>query len=105
MVPWNKVALNDVVFSKDGEIKALTVDATVAESGYGTFAFPFYGTGYGWQPYDNIYTLPYGPTTIGTLEPFDYSVFNGYWYVPKNQVDEPARMALLTIRSGRALWP
>lgn len=72
--------LNDVVFSKDGEIKALIVDATVAEYGYGTFLFPFYGTRYGWQPYDNFYTLPYGPAAIGTLDPFDYGVFNGYWY-------------------------
>lgn len=71
--------LDDVIFSKDGKIQALIVQSTVAAYGYGRYAYPYYGYEYGWQPYDNVYTLPYGPEAIGALEPFNYDMFDSYW--------------------------
>lgn len=71
--------LDDVVFSKDGKIQALIVESTVAAYGYGLYAYPYYGYEYGWQPYDNVYTLPYGANAIGAMEPFQYEMYNGFW--------------------------
>jgi len=71
--------VNDVIFSKDGQITAVVVNPTVAAYGTGVYAYPFHGYEYGWHPGGNAYTLPYKPDQIGTLEPFQYGMFNGYW--------------------------
>lgn len=71
--------VSDVIFSKDGDITAVVVRPTVAAYGIGVYAYPFYGYQYGWQPGGNVYTLPYEQAQIGTLEPFEYGMFDGYW--------------------------
>lgn len=70
--------VDDVIFSKDGKIKAVLVVPTVAAYGHGVYAVPFYS--HGWQPYDSVYTLPFGPDEVTMLDQFDYSRFNSYWY-------------------------
>lgn len=69
--------VDDVIFSKDGRIMALIVQSSIAAFGFGAYAFPYYGYKYGWQPYDNIYVLPYGPSAVKALEPFRYERFDG----------------------------
>lgn len=71
--------VNDVLFSKNGQIMAIMVTASAAY-GAGVYAFPFNGYMYGWQPYDNVYTLPYEAPQVETLAPFDYGSFDGYWH-------------------------
>lgn len=72
--------LDDVIFSKQGEITALIVQSSVPAYGYGTYAFPFNGDEYGWQPYDNVYKLHYQPSEIKGLQSFSYYRFNSYWH-------------------------
>lgn len=71
-----------MIFSQDGEIQAVVVESTVSAYGYGAYAYPFngYGVGWGWNPYSRVYTLPYGANQIGAMQPFQYHMFNGFWY-------------------------
>lgn len=69
-----------MLFSKDGQIIAFIVQSSAPEYGNGVYAFPYYGYKHGWQPYDNVYVLPYGKATIQALVSFKYNAFDGYWY-------------------------
>lgn len=73
--------LDDAIFSMNGRILALIVQSSVAAYGFGAYAVPYYGPSSGqWQPYDNVYTLPYGSEAIKNLDSFDYGHFQGLWH-------------------------
>lgn len=62
---------------KDGQLSAVVVSPDVGWSdGAGApFAYPYYGTDYGWHPTMSYYNLPYGRQEVAGLEPFDYDRF------------------------------
>lgn len=62
--------VNDLIFSADGMLQALVVNATPAY-GAGFRAFPYYD-GYGWSPGLANYNLPYADADIVNLARFDY---------------------------------
>jgi sporulation protein YlmC with PRC-barrel domain len=64
--------VDDVIFSRDGEIKAVVVRPDVGYGTPGTYAYPFYGWGYGWNPGRDYYGLPYDRNEITGLDQFDY---------------------------------
>lgn len=68
--------INNILFSSEGEIQAVIVE-TGAGFGSGTYAYPFYGDGYGWNPGDTAYTLQYDKEEVGDMESFDYNRYNG----------------------------
>lgn len=59
--------VDNVIFSRDGEIQAVVIESEGAP-----YAYPFYGYSFGWDPGFGAYQLPYGPADIGTMRPFDY---------------------------------
>lgn len=67
--------VDDVLFSRDGEIEAVVVEST-GTYGPGTFAYPFYGYDYGWNPGFDAYELPYEEADLVELETFDYEEFD-----------------------------
>lgn len=71
--------LEDVIFSMKGRIMALIVQSSLTKDSYGPYAFPFEGDQYGWQPYDNVYKLPYSAAVVGNQQPFRYTNFDGYF--------------------------
>lgn len=66
--------VNDLVFSKDGEIEALLVNPDVGYGGGGPYAYPYHGYDRGFEPGADTYRLPYTREEISELGPFDYSV-------------------------------
>lgn len=72
--------VDDVLFTKKGKIQAVIVESALTAYGYGPYAYPFYGYAYGWQPYDSVYTLPFGLNAVSTVGVFDYGAFDGYWH-------------------------
>lgn len=64
--------VDDVVFNRKGEIKAVIVQPDVGYGTRGYYAYPFWGWGAGWEPGLDYYDLPYQQEEIGRLEPFDY---------------------------------
>jgi hypothetical protein len=39
----------------------------------GYYAYPFYGYGYGWNPGNPNYNLPYGKADVAELLPYAYN--------------------------------
>jgi sporulation protein YlmC with PRC-barrel domain len=64
--------VDEVLFSKEGQIQAVVIEA----GGY-PYAYPFHGEPFGWRPGLNAYPLLYGPDQTGAQGPFDY---NRYGY-------------------------
>lgn len=63
--------VSDVIL-KDGKIAATVVEADEAFGG-GYYAYPFYGydAGYGWDPADPYYELPYTEDEVAELDEFE----------------------------------
>lgn len=58
---------------RDRVLAAVAVRSDVGWRGTrGTFAYPYYGYGYGWNPGNTYYDLPYSVEDVGEAEPFDY---------------------------------
>ncbi len=70
--------VDDVLFTEDGNIQAVVVNADGAYGG-GAYAYPFYGFDYGWDPGYSAYTLPYGDTDLENVSAFDYDEYDGFW--------------------------
>lgn len=62
--------IEDVVID-NGEIAAVMVRPDVGWGATGTYAYPYYGTRYGWNPASPYYDLPYSRQEIERLEPVD----------------------------------
>ncbi|MWJ29072.1 PRC-barrel domain containing protein [Halomonas sp. ZH2S] len=60
--------IDNILFSRNGEIQGVVVDA----DSRGPYAYPFYGYGYGWAPGYATYSLQYDEDEIGEMQPFDY---------------------------------
>ncbi|WP_207308916.1 PRC-barrel domain-containing protein [Marinobacter salicampi] len=71
--------VDNIIFSEDGKIEAVVVEST-SNYGGGTYAYPFYGSDYGWNPGYDAYELPYSEDEVDELEEFDYDDFDDSWY-------------------------
>ncbi|WP_207308917.1 PRC-barrel domain-containing protein [Marinobacter salicampi] len=67
--------VDNVIFSEDGEIKAVVIESTNNYGG-GTYAYPFYGSDFGWNPGYDAYELPYSEDEVDELEEFNYDDFD-----------------------------
>jgi sporulation protein YlmC with PRC-barrel domain len=69
--------VRDLIVSKEGQLQAVIVSPDVGYSPglRGYYAYPFYGYGhgYGWNPGNAYYDLPYGKTDIADLVPYAYN--------------------------------
>ena len=63
--------IEDLIFNEYGELTSIVVQPDT-RYGAGPFAYPFYGTGFGFDPALDYYNLPYGYDEVGVLDPFDY---------------------------------
>ncbi|WP_158521459.1 PRC-barrel domain-containing protein [Kushneria konosiri] len=64
--------LTDILFTTDGNIQSIIVDASESDNvTAGTYAYPFYGYGYGWSPADTSYVLSYDVNDLKNMTPFD----------------------------------
>ncbi len=72
--------VDDLIFSPDGELQAVTVLPDVA---YGTatnqpvgapYAFPYYGFGFGFDPGAGFFDLPYATADIAGYPTFNYDL-------------------------------
>lgn len=70
--------VDNVLFSQDGKVQAVIIEADEAYGG-GTYAYPFYGYSYGWDPSYSAYTLPYDEADLTDMSAFDYEQYNGLW--------------------------
>jgi sporulation protein YlmC with PRC-barrel domain len=68
--------VRDLIFTQEGELHAVVVNAA-ADLGGGTYAYPFYGYGYGWTPADRAYDLQYGRDDLPVIKTFDYGKMRG----------------------------
>ncbi|MGQ9368421.1 PRC-barrel domain-containing protein [Azospirillum sp. ST 5-10] len=68
--------VDDVIFGQDGGVQAVVVRP---DSGYGTsgyFGYPYYGYGYGFDPGQNYYEMPYTEGDVAGVDPLDYDAFD-----------------------------
>ncbi|WP_207460003.1 PRC-barrel domain-containing protein [Azospirillum sp. SYSU D00513] len=65
--------VEDLVFDRQGKLMAVLVEPRVTgdRDARGSRAFPFYGFGYGFDPGQDSYSLPYGTADVGGLDRFD----------------------------------
>lgn len=64
--------VRDVIFA-DGHIAAVVVDRAAGRTvPRGSYAYPFYGYGYGWTPGQRYYDMPYTGQEADQAEPFAY---------------------------------
>lgn len=64
--------VRDVIFA-DGRIAAVVIDRAGGRSvPRGSYAYPFYGYGYGWTPGQRYYDMPYSGQEADQAEPFAY---------------------------------
>jgi sporulation protein YlmC with PRC-barrel domain len=67
-------SVRDLIVSKEGQLQAVIVspDVGYARGMRGYYAYPFYGYsyGYGWNPRNPHYNLPYGKADIADLVPY-----------------------------------
>lgn len=66
--------VQDLVFSKEGNLEAVLVYPDVGFGVGGPYAYPYYGYERGFEPGVDTYQLPYTRDDIAELGPFDYSV-------------------------------
>lgn len=68
--------IDNILFSREGDVQAVIVES---DSAYGadTYAYPFYGYGYGWTPGYTAYYVQYGEDEVGDMESFDYDKYDG----------------------------
>jgi PRC-barrel domain len=64
--------VDDVIFNKQGELKAVVVQPDVTWGTPGYYAYPYYGWGYGWDPTLDYYEVPYARDEVAGLDTFDY---------------------------------
>jgi sporulation protein YlmC with PRC-barrel domain len=64
--------VDDVIFNKEGELKAVVVQPDVTWGAPGYYAYPYYGLGYGWDPTLDYYEVPYSRDEVAGLDTFDY---------------------------------
>jgi sporulation protein YlmC with PRC-barrel domain len=64
--------VDDVIFNKEGELKAVVVQPDVTWGAPGYYAYPYYGWGYGWDPTLDYYEVPYSRDEVAGLDTFDY---------------------------------
>lgn len=70
--------VQDLVF-QNGELTAVVVYPSAGYGVYGPYAYPWRGYGYGWEPGDDYYRLPYTRDEIAELGPFDYDRLMAPW--------------------------
>jgi len=68
-------SVRDLIVSKEGQLQAVIVspDVGYARGMRGYYAYPFHGYGYGWNPRNPHYNLPYGKADIADLVPYAYN--------------------------------
>jgi sporulation protein YlmC with PRC-barrel domain len=64
--------VDDVIFDKQGELKAVVVQPDVTWGAPGYYAYPYHGWGYGWDPTLDYYEVPYARDEVAGLDTFDY---------------------------------
>jgi sporulation protein YlmC with PRC-barrel domain len=70
--------VDDLIFDRNGTLKAVVVTRDVGSGPAGPFAYPFYGYDYGgFNPGFDNYTLPYEENEVGAVEPYDYESMEG----------------------------
>ncbi|GEN26452.1 hypothetical protein HVA01_00980 [Halovibrio variabilis] len=69
--------IDNVLFTREGEIQAIIVESDVGYGGGGAYAYPFYGYGYDWSPGYPTYSVQYNEDEIGDMEAFDYDRYDG----------------------------
>ncbi len=57
-----------MIFSKEGELKAVVVQPDVTWGTPGYYAYPYYG----WDPTLDYYEVPYSRDEVAGLDTFDY---------------------------------
>lgn len=62
--------IENVLFNDNGQIQAVIVSSSEAY-GYGTYAYPFYGYNYGWDPAYDAYKLPYTADEVSGMDSFN----------------------------------
>ena len=68
--------VDDLLFDREGNIRAIVVTPAVGHGRYGRFAYPYHGFNYGFDPGSSDYTIPYGKNEIMNLLPFDYKAMD-----------------------------
>jgi sporulation protein YlmC with PRC-barrel domain len=68
--------IDNILFSREGDVQAVIVESDAAY-GAETYAYPFYGYGYGWSPGNTSYYLQYDEDEVGDMESFDYEKYEG----------------------------
>lgn len=67
--------VDDLVFSEAGELQAVVVTPDVGVGG--SFAYPWSGYGYDFDPGADVLDMPYTWEQTGELPPFDYDMYEG----------------------------
>ncbi|MBN1240980.1 MAG: PRC-barrel domain-containing protein, partial [Gammaproteobacteria bacterium] len=69
--------VTDLIFNEQGNLESVVINSANPSFGYGYYAYPWYGPGFGaWDPGLGYYTLPYGATEIGEMTAFDYDILD-----------------------------
>lgn len=65
--------VRDLIFDPDGTLKSVVVTTDAVYGTRNSYAYPYYGYEYGFNPGLDYYGLPYGTNDLAGLEPFDYT--------------------------------
>lgn len=66
--------VQDIVFDDAGKLQAVVVEPDVGFGGMrGPYAYPFYGYGYGWDPGNDYYDMPYASDEVRDLDRFEWN--------------------------------
>jgi hypothetical protein len=67
--------VSDAVLSREGKVLGVVVNRDIGWGG-GLYGYPFYGYGYGFDPGNNYYALPFGTAEEAARAPrLDYRRF------------------------------
>ncbi|UEM01816.1 PRC-barrel domain-containing protein [Skermanella rosea] len=70
--------VDDLIFNRDGTLRAVSVTRDVGYGNAGPYAYPYYGYGYGaFDPGLDYYGLPYAEDEVADVEPFEYEEMDG----------------------------
>jgi sporulation protein YlmC with PRC-barrel domain len=70
--------VDDLIFDRDGTLKAVSVTRDIGAGEVGPYTYPYYGYGYdGFDPGLDYYGLPYDENEVGAVEPYDYESMEG----------------------------